>query len=158
MHTRPPIRARSTGLTLVEVLLVVALIGVLSAVALPAYASYRQRVRTAQAVMDIRVLGTAIQNYRFERDALPDDLAAVGWAGKLDPWGSPYQYNGFLTPADAGRARKNRNLVPINTDFDLYSMGPDGVTAPPLTARASRDDIVRANDGRFVGVAETYDP
>jgi general secretion pathway protein G len=35
-------------------------------------------------------------------------------------------------------------------------MGPDGRTAPPLTARYSRDDIVRANNGAFVGVAADY--
>jgi general secretion pathway protein G len=46
--------------------------------------------------------------------------------------------------------------VPINTDFDLYSVGPDGNTQPPLTAPVSRDDIVRANDGRFIGKAEDY--
>jgi len=46
--------------------------------------------------------------------------------------------------------------VPINTDFDLYSMGPDGRSAPPLTAKHSRDDIVRANDGAFIGLASDY--
>ena len=55
-----------------------------------------------------------------------------------------------------GHARKDHSLVPINTDFDLYSMGPDGRSSPPLTAKASRDDIVRANDGAFVGVAADY--
>lgn len=149
---------RWRAFTLVELLLLLALIGILAAVAVPAYASYRERVRIAQAVMDLRVLDTTIQNHRLDRNALPEDLADIGWAGRLDPWGRPYQYNGFLTPGDAGRARKNRNLVPINTDFDLYSLGPDGVTAIPLTASASRDDIVRANDGRFVGVAAAYDP
>lgn len=55
-----------------------------------------------------------------------------------------------------GQARKDRNLVPINSDFDLYSMGRDGQSAPPLTAKVSRDDIVRANNGGFVGLASDY--
>jgi len=46
--------------------------------------------------------------------------------------------------------------VPINSDFDLWSMGPDGKSVPPLTAKASRDDIVRANDGTFYGWASDY--
>ena len=46
--------------------------------------------------------------------------------------------------------------MPLNSDFDLYSMGPDGQTATPLTAKASRDDIVRANNGGFIGVASDY--
>jgi general secretion pathway protein G len=52
-----------------------------------------------------------------------------------------------------GQARKDRFLVPINTDYDLYSMGPDGRSVAPLTANASRDDIIRASDGTFIGRA-----
>jgi len=37
-------------------------------------------------------------------------------------------------------------------------MGKDGASVPPLTAKASRDDIIRANDGRFIGLASDYDP
>ncbi len=52
--------------------------------------------------------------------------------------------------------RKDRFLVPINTDFDLYSMGRDGKSTPPLTAAASRDDIIRANGGAYIGPAKGY--
>ncbi len=55
-----------------------------------------------------------------------------------------------------GKARKNKSLVPLNTDFDLYSMGPDGKSKPPLTVKVSDDDIIRANDGRFIGIAKDY--
>ena len=54
------------------------------------------------------------------------------------------------------QARKDRFLVPINSDFDLYSMGADGASVPALTAKASRDDIVRAADGAFVGLASQF--
>jgi general secretion pathway protein G len=40
--------------------------------------------------------------------------------------------------------------------FDLYSKGKDGNSAPPLTASASQDDIVVANDGGFIGMAKNY--
>ena len=46
--------------------------------------------------------------------------------------------------------------MPINTDFDLYSVGADGRTAAPLTARFSHDDVVRANNGSFIGLAVNY--
>jgi general secretion pathway protein G len=52
--------------------------------------------------------------------------------------------------------RKDRFLVPINSDFDLYSMGKDRDTVAPLTAKKSHDDIVRANDGAFVGLASEF--
>jgi general secretion pathway protein G len=53
-------------------------------------------------------------------------------------------------------ARKDRFLVPINSTYDLYSMGADGKSVLPLTAKHSHDDIIRANDGTYIGVAELY--
>jgi general secretion pathway protein G len=35
-------------------------------------------------------------------------------------------------------------------------MGPDGETAIPLTAKKSQDDIIRANDGNYIGLASRY--
>ena len=52
--------------------------------------------------------------------------------------------------------RKDHRLVPINSDYDLYSMGKDGRSVSPLTARHSHDDIIRANDGDYVGLAKDY--
>jgi general secretion pathway protein G len=46
--------------------------------------------------------------------------------------------------------------VPLNSTFDLYSKGRDGQSQPPLTATASQDDIVRATDGNYVGLASRY--
>ena len=63
-----------------------------------------------------------------------------------DPWGHAYQYTSHTDGSTRGSWRKDKNIVPINSDFDLYSMGKDGTSVPPLTAQASRDDIVRAND------------
>ena len=47
-------------------------------------------------------------------------------------------------------------MNPLNTDFDLYSMGPDGQTQKQLTAAKARDDIVRAGNGGFIGKAEDH--
>jgi general secretion pathway protein G len=56
----------------------------------------------------------------------------------------------------AGRPRKDRFLHPINSDYDLYSMGKDGESVEPLTAQKSHDDVIRANDGGFVGLAVEF--
>ena len=53
-------------------------------------------------------------------------------------------------------ARKDKFLHPINTAFDLYSVGPDGSTNTPLTAKVSHDDVIMANDGGFIGWATNY--
>jgi general secretion pathway protein G len=157
VQDRPPHRS-ARGFTIIEVMLVVALVGILAAIALPAYQSHRERVRVAEAVIDIKSMDVRLQQYRLDQGSFPEDLSAIRMLGHKDPWGNPYQYTNVEDAKGKGQARKNKNLVPINTDFDLYSMGPDGASVSPLTAKASRDDIVRANNGRFVGTAAEYDP
>jgi len=154
---RAALRApRVCGVTLIELMVAVGIVAVLAAIALPSWASYRERVRVDQARKDIVIMSATIGRYQLDARAYPDSLADAGLGAPLDPWGRPYQY----LPLDGGRnrglARKDHSLVPINTDFDLYSPGPDGASSPPLTAARSRDDIVRANNGAFVGVAADY--
>ncbi len=58
--------------------------------------------------------------------------------------------------ASKGKPRKDRFLHPINSDYDLYSMGKDGESVEPLTAKKSHDDVIRANDGSFVGLSVEF--
>jgi general secretion pathway protein G len=62
----------------------------------------------------------------------------------------------FATVHGTGQMRKDRFLVPINSTYDLYSKGKDGRSVMGLTANDSRDDIIRANDGAFIGLASDY--
>jgi general secretion pathway protein G len=156
MHTLAP--ARSRGFTIIEMMLGIAILAVLAGIAYPSYQSYTERVRVTQAIVDIQGISASVQAYERDNREYPADLNEIGKAGMKDPWGNAYRYTNLAAAKGVGKARKNKNLVPINSDFDLYSMGKDGASAGPLTAKASRDDIVRANDGRFVGLASDYDP
>ena len=143
------------GLTLIELIIVIAIIATLAALALPAFSAYTSRARTVRAVQEIRVLQGEIIAFEIDQGRLPADLAEIGMGGLLDPWGNLYQYNNFeLIPK--GKWRKDKFLVPINSTFDLWSMGPDGESATPLTAKKSHDDIIRASDGLFIGRASAY--
>lgn len=150
----------SRGFTLIEIMIVIAIIGTLSAIALPNYLRYKNNARIVAAVSDIRIIEKQIFLYVFDNAGqLPNNLSDLPNVGILnDPWGNPYRYlriNGG-PPAAAGQARRDQFLVPVNTDYDLYSMGKDGVTQTPFTATRARDDIVRANDGGYVGLASDY--
>jgi general secretion pathway protein G len=149
---------RANGFTLIEVMLVVALVGILAMIAVPTYVSYIGDREITETITDIRDLEKEIELFKLEWRQYPSDLSALGLADLEDPWGNPYQYLNLTdgSPGTAGKARKDKFLVPINSSYDLYSMGPDGASVAPLTAAASRDDIVRANDGGFVGVASEY--
>lgn len=149
-------RAGSRGLTVVELAIALGIVGVLLAIAVPAYQDYRTRIRNDQARRDIAVIAAGVDRYQQDSRSYPSTLAEAGMGTPLDPWGKPYRYLSMSVPGARGLARKDHSLVPINTDFDLYSMGPDGRAAPALTAQMSRDDIVRANNGAFIGPASEY--
>ncbi|TGD75708.1 type II secretion system protein [Mangrovimicrobium sediminis] len=155
---------RQGGFTLLEVLIAVAIGSIVLTMGMSAYTEHQKRVRLELVVADMKMAELAIFSYFQDYQRYPPSLADVGFT-KLDPWGNPYQYlNIANAPAPGkgkgkggvGKMRKDKNLVPINSDYDLYSMGPDGRSVGPLTAKPSRDDIVRANNGAFIGLAADY--
>lgn len=143
------------GFTLIEMVITMAIIGILTAIAVPQAQKYRTMAMVTAAKQEINQLGTDIQMYFIERQAYPPDLAALGGGVPVEPWGNPYQY-AVVGSVPMGQLRKDKFMVPLNTDFDLYSKGADGKSVAPFTAKASRDDIVRANDGDFIGLASHY--
>jgi len=149
-----PIKHR--GFTLLEILVVVIIIGILSGIAYPAYTSYQNKANIERACVDIFNISQTISQFFSDHNQYPATLADVGYAAFLDPWGHPYQYLNIQTAKGKGQMRKDRFLVPINTDYDLYSMGADGQSVPPLTAQVSRDDVIRANNGAYIGLASDY--
>jgi len=171
------------GFTLVEIAIVLAIVGVVAALASTSYQAYIERVRVLRAVIEIKNFSTQLEGYLADGGSLPPTLADAGLGAPRDPWGNPYQYlplAGSTLPGGGGgggggggkggsggsgggggggapaQARKDRFLVPINTDFDLYSMGKDGESVPALTAAKSRDDVVRAANGAFIGLASKF--
>jgi general secretion pathway protein G len=151
-----------TGFTLVELMIVIAIIGTLAGIAVPILTKYVDMARVARAKIEIRTIEKEIISFEIEKDRFPIDLAEIGLDGMLDPYGNPYQYQPATYFDKKGhekkstKMRKDHSLVPVNTDFDLYSMGKDGETTPPFTAPNSQDDIVRANNGQFLGLVSAY--
>ncbi|HEY5491078.1 MAG TPA: prepilin-type N-terminal cleavage/methylation domain-containing protein [Gemmatimonadaceae bacterium] len=145
--------------TLVEVMAVITILGVLSSLSIGQSRKMVDRARVTRAIEEIHMMSLELSTL----DTLPSSLAGIRRGGMLDPWGRPYQYllfppsitrNGRIDPPQG--ARKDRFLVPINSRFDLYSLGADGLSTPPLTAAKSRDDVIYANDGGYIGLASGY--
>jgi general secretion pathway protein G len=146
----------AAGFSLLELLIVFAVMATIAAIAIPSLLSAIASAKGARAVADIRTIGDAVLGYQAQYNAAPNTLNDIGYAGTNDPWGAPYQYLSFATVNGKGQMRKDRFLVPINTFFDLYSMGPDGKSTSPLTAKDSQDDIIWANDGAYIGLAANF--
>jgi general secretion pathway protein G len=137
-------------------LIVAAVILTISAIAIPNLLASIDQARIAKAVADIRNLEEEIALYNTINNQFPDDLSQVGYGGYLDPWHNPYQYLNHTSLHGNGQARKDRFLVPLNSDYDLYSMGKDGQSAPPITSGQSQDDVIRVGSSGYIGLASQY--
>lgn len=145
------------GFTLVELLLALLISSILATIAVNSYGAYMERLKIGQAKTDILLIESELERFYTINLSYPESLSQLtGQIPLLDPWGNPYQYLNITTVRGNGKVRKDHNLVPLNTDYDLYSMGKDGKSESPLTAKASRDDIIRANNGGFIGLASEY--
>ena len=147
-------RSRAAGFTLVEVMIAGAIMGVLAALCTTNYLVYIERVRVVRAIVDIKGIATHLDVTKIQGGRLPVNLAAMNLA-KRDPWGRAYRYLRIGSPPSAA-VRKDQFLVPLNTDFDLYSVGKDGLSAAKITDSKSLDDVVRGSNGAFIGLARNY--
>lgn len=156
-HTSTPLKKYSAGITLIELVIALAILGILSMIAIPPYQGYIDKSNNTTTIVDLTTIGLALERYQItNNNDLPDSLSDIGLDTMSDPWGNPYHYTNIATTKGIGALRKDRNLVPINTDYDLYSNGKDGSSVAPLTAAQSQDDIIRANNGSYIGLASAY--
>ena len=119
---RKKLIGRKGGFTLIELMIVVAIIGILSAIAVPMYASMQTRARIARAQSDIRVMVGTISAFGAHCGDVPATVAVWPAAG------AP----GATTACTAVAAGPAALLTPV-TDAAAVSAGPflSRVPQPP---------------------------
>ncbi len=122
---------RFAGFTLIEVMVVIAILAILAALIVPKVMSRPDEARVVAARQDIAALMQALKLYRLDskryptteqglqalvakpgQAPVPDNWKAGGYVERLpmDPWGKPYQY---LNPG-------------LHGEIDVFSFGADG--------------------------------
>jgi general secretion pathway protein G len=128
-------------------------------IAIPTIQEYRYNVKLTVAISDIIQLEDNILNYKHSFNRLPPNLQILGFGKLKDPWGNPYQYRLISrkpVPSERIERRQAQFQLPLNDDYDLFSMGPDGKTAQSLLHPEGSDDIIRADNGTYIGLAGEY--
>lgn len=149
------IAMQQRAFTLVELMLVVVAVALLTTMAMTSYEKFMDRARNAQAASDIREIDAMITRFYTQQSRYPLNLAEIG-VSKQDPWKINYVYLDFSTLSKDSLKRKDGGLQPINSDYDLYSKGKDGISIIPINTGAGADDIVRGRNGNYVGLGKDY--
>jgi general secretion pathway protein G len=136
---------RQKGFTLIELLIVVAIIGIIAAIAIPNLLNAINRGRQKRTMADIRSIATAVEAYLVDMNRYPAVAAGAmsTLASYLEPtylrripaldgWGTPYQWSGDI----------NSGMV-----YTIWSPGRDkttesGISGPGGTTSDFNADIV----------------
>ncbi len=149
-------RKYSQAFTTIEMIIGMTVLVLFFSIAIPVALKLADGIKSRTVIDDLIAIQSEIESYRITNN-YPDTLDDIYPTTQLDPWGTPYQYLRIAGGKNnvTGKQRKYKNLK-INSTYDLYSMGPDGETASPLTAAISRDDILRGRNGRFIGYVTDF--
>lgn len=127
------------GFTLVELLVVLAILGMLVAIATPQVLKYLGRAKVDTAQIEIKNLSTSLDLFLIDVGRYPTQQeglsALVASPGSLPSWHGPYLKDKTL-PADPWGHPYQYRIPGQNGEYDLFTLGPDGTGTSPGSPRS----------------------
>jgi prepilin-type N-terminal cleavage/methylation domain-containing protein len=123
------LRSRRTGFTLVEIMIVVAIIALLAAIAVPGFLRSRKRSQASRIINDLRLIDSAVDQYAIETSKKTGDPVAVtDWTNYL---------------------KKDTNLFSSGKDILGNDYGAQTVDILPQVPQSSKTSLSDVTDTAF---------
>jgi general secretion pathway protein G len=130
-------KAKQRGFTLIELLIVVAIIGIIAAIAIPNLLNAINRGKQKRTMADLRTIATAIESYAIDNTAYPVASSVSALAASIEP-----TYIKIIPVADGWR--RSYTVDSTAVQYTVWSGGSDGGSLNYFGGPASsmKDSIV----------------
>ena len=142
---------KASGFTLIELMIVVAIIGILAAIAIPNFMTFRLKAKTSEAKSNLGSIRTCEEAYKAEQDVylVCDRYPSAAATGVSDPWVTGATGFSAIGFAPSGRVYYDYEVTPITaTNFTANAHGDlDDDDVDALYTITNSTDIANSTGG-----------
>ncbi|MBD3267656.1 prepilin-type N-terminal cleavage/methylation domain-containing protein, partial [bacterium] len=116
---------KKQAFTLIELLIVVAIIGILAAIAVPNFLNARVRANLARVQSDQRAVSVALESYKVDNNNFPYPKSNKRYVGAIYELTTPVPYLGSLALQDPFNTKDmaEMGMMNIGEEFSTYIYG-----------------------------------